>query len=77
MAMGGHVYMLTNEVRSAVAHYVRTPQGTITEVERCLTGGAGAGPLNYRSNPMGVIVEGAQRAPLARSEPPVRSQPGR
>jgi hypothetical protein len=40
---GGHLYMQTNEIRNAVVHYLRAPDGTITEVERVLTGGAGSG----------------------------------
>jgi hypothetical protein len=40
---GGHLYMQTNEVQNAVIHYLRSPNGTITEVERVPTGGAGSG----------------------------------
>ena len=40
---GGHLYMQTNEVRNAVVHYVRAADGTITEQERCPTGGSGSG----------------------------------
>jgi Lactonase, 7-bladed beta-propeller len=36
--------MQTNEVENAVVHYRRAPDGTITEVERVRTGGAGVGP---------------------------------
>ena len=43
MAAGGHLYMQTNELRNAVVHYRRSPDGTISEVERVLTGGAGSG----------------------------------
>src|SRR5262245_9901211 len=43
MLPGGHLYMQTNEVRNAVLHFARTSTGTITEVERVLTGGAGSG----------------------------------
>ena len=43
MRQGGHLYMQTNEIRNAVIHYLRSPNGTITEAERCLTGGAGSG----------------------------------
>src|SRR5215475_3774844 len=43
MSSGGHLYMQTNEIRNAVVHYLRAPDGTITEVERVLTGGAGSG----------------------------------
>ena len=40
---GGHLYMQTNEVRNAVVHYHRSTNGTLTEVERVATGGAGSG----------------------------------
>ena len=43
MSHGGQLYMQTNEVRNAVVHYRRSPDGTLTEVERVLTGGAGSG----------------------------------
>ena len=40
---GGHFYMQTNETRNAIIHYLRSTSGTITEVERIPTGGAGSG----------------------------------
>lgn len=40
---GGHLYMQTNETRNAVIHYHRSASGTLTEVERVATGGAGSG----------------------------------
>jgi 6-phosphogluconolactonase (cycloisomerase 2 family) len=40
---GGHLYMQTNEVRNSVIHYHRLANGTLTEVERVATGGAGSG----------------------------------
>ena len=40
---GGHLYMQTNEVKNAVIHYHGPPNGTLTEVERVATGGAGSG----------------------------------
>jgi 6-phosphogluconolactonase (cycloisomerase 2 family) len=40
---GGHLYMQTNEARNAVVHYRRSSSGTLTEVERVATGGAGSG----------------------------------
>jgi 6-phosphogluconolactonase (cycloisomerase 2 family) len=40
---GGHLYMQTNEIRNSVVHYRRAANGTITEVERIATGGAGSG----------------------------------
>jgi WD40 repeat protein len=43
MATGGHLYMQTNEVQNCVVHYSRAADGTLTEVGRCLTGGAGSG----------------------------------
>jgi hypothetical protein len=43
MRRGGHLYMQTNEVQNAVLHYLRSPHGTITEVDRMPTGGAGSG----------------------------------
>ena len=43
MAHGGHLYMQTKEVRNAIVHYLRAPDGTISEVERIATGGAGSG----------------------------------
>ena len=43
MRHGGHLYMQTNEIRNAVVHYLRAPDGAITEVERVPTGGAGSG----------------------------------
>ncbi len=43
---GGHLYMQTNEVRNAIIHYRWSANGTITEVERVATGGAGSGELS-------------------------------
>jgi 6-phosphogluconolactonase (cycloisomerase 2 family) len=43
MSRGGHLYMQTNETQNAVVHYHRHPNGTISEVERTSTGGAGSG----------------------------------
>jgi hypothetical protein len=43
MQHGGHVYTQTNEVRNSVIHYFRAPDGKLTEVERCRSGGAGSG----------------------------------
>src|SRR5215467_9070234 len=39
----GHLYMQTNETRNAVVHYQCVVNGKLTEMERCLTGGAGSG----------------------------------
>ena len=40
---GGCLYMQTNEIRNCVIHYHRLANGTLTEVERVATGGAGSG----------------------------------
>ena len=40
---GGHLYMQTNETRNFIVHYHRSANGTLTEVERVATGGAGSG----------------------------------
>jgi 6-phosphogluconolactonase (cycloisomerase 2 family) len=40
---GGHLYMQTNEIKNVVIHYHRSANGTLTEVERVATGGAGSG----------------------------------
>src|SRR5215471_8753703 len=40
---GGHLYMQTNEVKNKIIHYHCSPSGTLTEVERVATGGAGSG----------------------------------
>ena len=39
----GHLYMQTNEVENRIVHYHRSANGTLTEVERVATGGAGSG----------------------------------
>jgi hypothetical protein len=43
MSADGHIYLQTNQVRNVVIHYARAAGGTITEVERVPTGGAGSG----------------------------------
>jgi len=43
---GGNLYMQTNEVRNAIVHYRWSASGTLTEVERVPTGGAGSGELS-------------------------------
>jgi 6-phosphogluconolactonase (cycloisomerase 2 family) len=43
---GGHLYMQTNETRNAVVHYRRSANGTLAEIERVSTGGAGSGVLS-------------------------------
>jgi 6-phosphogluconolactonase (cycloisomerase 2 family) len=40
---GGYLYMQTNEVKNCIIHYHRSASGTLTEVERAVTGGAGSG----------------------------------
>ena len=43
MARDGHLYMQTNETNNAVIHYLRSPSGELTEVERTATRAAGSG----------------------------------
>lgn len=43
MMSAGHLYMQTNEVHNSIVHYVRAPNGALTEVERVATGGSGSG----------------------------------
>jgi 6-phosphogluconolactonase (cycloisomerase 2 family) len=40
---GGHLYMQTNETRNAIVYYRRSANGTLAEIERVSTGGAGSG----------------------------------
>ena len=40
---GGHLYIQTNEIKNVIIHYHRAANGTLTEVERVATGGAGSG----------------------------------
>src|SRR5215470_17668758 len=49
---GGHLYMQTNETRNAIIHYHRSANGTITQVQRIPTGGAGSGVFRpiYEAN---------------------------
>jgi 6-phosphogluconolactonase (cycloisomerase 2 family) len=65
MHASGHLYLQTNEKQNQVIHYVRGEDGTLTEVERCPTGGSGSGAFNYRADPRAIILEGAQRLVLA------------
>jgi hypothetical protein len=51
---GGHLYIQTNEVKNTIIHYQRSANGTLTEVERVATGGAGSGllsPIYHVSRP--------------------------
>jgi len=57
MTQGGHLYLQTNEIRNSVIHYFRSPDGTIAEMERVLTGGAGSGTFKP--------VSGQESAPNA------------
>jgi DNA-binding beta-propeller fold protein YncE len=57
MTQGGHLYIQTNEIRNSVIHYFRSPDGTIAEMERVLTGGAGSGTFKP--------VSGQESAPNA------------
>jgi 6-phosphogluconolactonase (cycloisomerase 2 family) len=43
---GGHLYMQTNQTRNAIIHYRWAKSGTLTEVERVATGGAGSGDIS-------------------------------
>ena len=45
----GHLYMQTNELHNAVVHYRRSANGTIEEVDRVSTGGAGSGEFKPTS----------------------------
>jgi 6-phosphogluconolactonase (cycloisomerase 2 family) len=40
---GGHLYMQTNEIHNSIVHYRWSASGTLAEVERVPTGGAGSG----------------------------------
>ena len=42
----GHLYTQTNEFENCVIHYLRSPDGRITEAERVPTGGAGSAGYN-------------------------------
>ena len=46
---GGYLYMQTNEVENCIIHYHRSANGTLTEVERVVTGGAGSGTFKPTS----------------------------
>ena len=56
MQHGGHLYMQTNEIRNAVVHYLRSPSGTLADVEFA-TGGSDSG--TFKS------VSGQESAPNA------------
>src|SRR6476646_9613499 len=45
----GQLYMQTNELRNAVVHYRRSANGSIEEVDRVSTGGAGSGEFKPTS----------------------------
>lgn len=46
---GGHLYMQTNEIKNCIIQYHRSANGTLTEVERVVTGGAGSGTFKPTS----------------------------
>src|SRR6266566_2611142 len=53
MMQGGHLYIQTNDIRNCVIHYVRAPDGKLTEAERVFTAGAGSGtfkPVSGQDN---------------------------
>src|SRR5919106_4816488 len=45
----GHLYIQTNELRNSIIHYRRARDGTIEEVDRVSTGGAGSGEFKPTS----------------------------
>jgi 6-phosphogluconolactonase (cycloisomerase 2 family) len=45
-AVGGNLYMQTNEVKNTLIHYHWSANGALAEVERVATGGAGSGELS-------------------------------
>src|SRR5262245_56030424 len=50
---GGHLYMQTNETRNVIVHYRWSADGTLSEIERIATGGAGSGtfkPISGQDN---------------------------
>ena len=61
MTTVGHVYVETNETQNQVIHYTRAEGGSIAEVGRHPTGGAGSGDFNFRADPRAIILEGARR----------------
>jgi Lactonase, 7-bladed beta-propeller len=64
MTVVGHLYMQTNENHNRIIHYVHADDGTLTELERSLTGGFGSGAFNFRADPRAIILEGAHRLVL-------------
>jgi 6-phosphogluconolactonase (cycloisomerase 2 family) len=54
---GGHLYMQTNEIHNRIIHYSRAATGTLAEIERISTGGAGSGEFKP--------ISGQQSAPNA------------
>src|SRR5580692_4955840 len=53
-SVSGHLYVQTSTIHNAVIHFLRASDGTLTEADRVLTGGAGSGPFNYRATPLGL-----------------------
>src|SRR5262249_43137878 len=63
---GGHLYMQTNEIKNCIVHYHWSTSGTLTEVERFLTGGAGSGEVKPLTGQEGApnALEGARHVIL-------------
>jgi 6-phosphogluconolactonase (cycloisomerase 2 family) len=63
----GHLYIQTNETQNRVIHYRRAADGTITEVARSRTGGAGSGEFKPISGQLSApnAFEGAGSVILA------------
>ena len=71
MSRAGHLYMQTNEVRNCIIHYLRSPDGTITEAERVFTGGSGSGGYNpiVDGKARRIAFEGARSVILSPDQP--------
>jgi 6-phosphogluconolactonase (cycloisomerase 2 family) len=65
MTSKGCLYIQTNEDVNRVIHFARAEDGSLTELDRYATGGAGSGLFNYRADPRAIILEGAQRLVIA------------
>jgi hypothetical protein len=67
----GHFYLQTNEIRNSVIHYHRLANGTLTEVERVATRGAGSGtykPISGQENAPNSFEGAGSVHPLTRSQ---------
>ncbi len=60
-AQSGHLYVQTSAIHNAIVHFLRASDGTVTEADRVLTGGAGSGPFNYSRNPARSHCRGGQQ----------------